>query len=144
VEDVQRALERWRLLTIPEVDRQQLTTAPDPAFPLVDLEQLREVTSQDTEEMREFVDLYLQQTAAEIVALQAAISAGCTRDVERLAHGCAGASMNRGMVALAPLFKELEHAAREGRLTDGAQWGATIAETFERTQRFLHTLQLPA
>ena len=94
--------------------------------------------------MRELVDLYLQQTAAEIVALQAAISAGYTRDVERLAHGCAGASMNCGMVGLAPLFKELEHDAREGRLTDGAQRCATIAEAFERTQRFLHTLQLPA
>ena len=52
--------------------------------------------------------------------------------------------MNCGMVGLAPLFKELEHAAREGRLTNGAQWCAAIAEAFERTQRFLHTLQLPA
>ena len=144
VEDLQRALERWRLSTIPEVDGQQLTPTPDLTFPPVDMERLREVTSQDTAEMRELVDLYLQQTAAEIVALQAAISAGYTRDVERLAHGCAGASMNCGMVGLAPLFKELEHAAREGRLTDGAQWCATIAEAFERTQRFLHTLQLSA
>ena len=144
VEDLQRALERWRPSTIPEVDRQQLTTAPDPAFPPVDLERLREVTGQDEQEMRELVDLYLQQTAAEIAELQAAISAGSTRDVERLAHGCAGASMNCGMVGIAPLFKELEHAAREDRLADGAQWCAAIAEAFERIKGFLQTSQLPA
>ena len=144
VEDLQRALERCRPPTIPEVDRRQLTTAPDPAFSPVDLERLREVTGQDEQEMRDLVNLYLQQTAAEIAELQAAISAGCARDVERLAHGCAGASMNCGMVGIAPLFKELEHAAREDRLTNGAQWCATIAEAFESTKRFLHTSQLLA
>jgi len=52
--------------------------------------------------------------------------------------------MNCGMVGIAPLFKELEHAAREDRLTDGAQWCAAIAEAFERIKGFLHTSQLPA
>jgi HPt (histidine-containing phosphotransfer) domain-containing protein len=63
--------------------------------------------------------------------------------VERLAHGCAGISMNCGMVGIAPLCKELEHAAREDRLTDGAQWCTAIAEAFERIKGFLHTSQLP-
>jgi response regulator RpfG family c-di-GMP phosphodiesterase len=143
VEDLQRALERWRPPPISEADGQQRTTAPAPAFPPVDLERLREVTGQDEQEMRELVDLYLQQTAADIAELQAAISAGSTRDVERLAHGCAGASMNCGMVGIAPLFQELEHAAREDRLTDGAQWCAAIAEAFERIKGFLHASQLP-
>jgi HPt (histidine-containing phosphotransfer) domain-containing protein len=128
----------------PSRGRLHHATAPAPAFPPVDLDRLREVTGQDEQEIRELVDLYLQQTAADIAELQAAISAGSTRDVERLAHGCAGASMNCGMVGIAPLFKELEHAAREDRLTDGALWCAAIAEAFERIKGFLHTSQLPA
>jgi HPt (histidine-containing phosphotransfer) domain-containing protein len=144
VEELQRVLERWRSATLLEADQHHLTTAPNPECPPIDMERLREVTGDDAQEMRELVDLYLQRTAAEITELQAAISVGLARDVERLAHGCAGASLNCGMVGIAPLFKELEHAAREDRLSNGAQWCAAMAEAFERIRDFLHTSRLPA
>jgi HPt (histidine-containing phosphotransfer) domain-containing protein len=141
---LQRSLERWRPATIPEDDRQQPTTSTDPvpdaAVPPVDLARLREVTGHNENEMRELVNLYLEQTATEIAELQVAISAGAMRDVERLAHGCAGASSNCGMVGIAPLFKELEHAAREGQLTNGAERCAALVEAFERTKSFLQSL----
>jgi two-component system sensor histidine kinase/response regulator len=141
---LQQSLERWQSPTIPEDDRQQPTTSPDPvpdaAVPPVDLAQLREVTGHNQHEMRELVNLYLEQTATEMAKLQVAISAGAMRDVERLAHGCAGASSNCGMVGIAPLFKELEHAAREGQLTNGAERCAVLVEAFERTKSFLQSL----
>jgi HPt (histidine-containing phosphotransfer) domain-containing protein len=141
---LQQSLERWRSPTIPEDDRQQRTTSPDPvpdaAVPPVDLARLREVTGHNESEMRELVNLYLEQTATEIAELQVAISSGAMRDVERLAHGCAGASSNCGMVGIAPLFKELELAAREGQLTDGDERYAALVGAFERTKSFLQSL----
>jgi HPt (histidine-containing phosphotransfer) domain-containing protein len=145
VEDLQRSLGHWRPPTIPEDHPQRLATSPAlvpaPAAPPVDLARLREVTGHNAHEMLELVDLYLEQTAMEIADLQGAISAGAMRDVERLAHGCAGASVNCGMVGMAPLFKELEHAAHAGQLADGAERYAGIVEAFERTKRFLQALQ---
>jgi HPt (histidine-containing phosphotransfer) domain-containing protein len=144
---LQQSLERWRPPPIPEDDRQQPTTSADPvpdaAVPPVDLARLREVTGHNENEMRELVNLYLEQTATEIAELQVAISAGAMRDVERLAHGCAGASSNCGMVGIAPLFRELEHAAREGQLTNGAERYAALVEAFERTKSFLQSLTSP-
>jgi CheY-like chemotaxis protein/HPt (histidine-containing phosphotransfer) domain-containing protein len=144
VEDLQRVLERWRQPMAPGAARHYLASAPQPTSPPVDLERLREVTGDDEQEMRALVELYLRQTAADIATLQAAISEASSRDVERLAHGCAGASLNCGMVGIAPLFKELERVARENRLSNGAQWCTALAEAFERIKDFLQTFQLPA
>jgi two-component system sensor histidine kinase/response regulator len=135
LEDLQQSLECWRPAAMPEAEK-SLTIASDAASAPVDLERLREVVGQDEQEIQELVELYLQQTAADIANLQAAISTGSTREVERLAHSCAGASVNCGMVGIAPLFKGLEDAAREGRLTNGAQWCAAVAEAFENILDF--------
>jgi HPt (histidine-containing phosphotransfer) domain-containing protein len=142
VEDLQRVLERWRPATQPEA-AQRLTTASDPASPPVDLNRLREVTGQNEQEMQELVELYLQQTAADIARLQAAIAAGSVREVERLAHGCAGASANCGMVGIAPLFKGLEQAASEDRLTNGTQWCTAVAMAFEHIRDFFQAYKTP-
>jgi two-component system sensor histidine kinase/response regulator len=142
LEHLQRVLERWRPAAQPEA-AQRLTTASDPASPPVDLKRLREVTGEDEQEMQELVELYLQQTAADIARLQAAIAAGSVREVERLAHCCAGASANCGMVGIAPLFKGLEQAASEDRLTNGTQWCAAVATAFEHIRDFFQAYKTP-
>jgi HPt (histidine-containing phosphotransfer) domain-containing protein len=142
VEDLQRVLERWRPVSTPEA-MQCLATASAPESPPVDLKCLWDVTGQDEHEMQELVALYLQQTAADIAKLYTAISAGSTRDVERPAHSCASTSAVCGMVGIAPLFKELEHVAREDRLTDGAHWYAAVAEAFENIKDFFRVSKIP-
>ncbi len=102
--------------------------APDPSEPLVDLERLTEFSGGSTTNLIEISDLYLVQTQEQIDRLDAALQQGDTAAVIRLAHNCAGASGVCGIVALEPLFRELEHLGREGR-ADGAP---ELLETLRR------------
>jgi response regulator RpfG family c-di-GMP phosphodiesterase len=136
-EDLQRVLKRWRPVAMP-TGAPCLPTVTDTLSLPVDLQHLREVSGQDEQEMQDLVELYLHQTAAGIAKLCTAIAAGSACEVERLAHSCASASTVCGMVAIAALFKELEHTAREDRLTNGAQWCAAVAEAFANIKDFFH------
>jgi HPt (histidine-containing phosphotransfer) domain-containing protein len=142
VEDLQRVSHRWQSVSMLQAT-QPLTTTSVPESSPVDLERLREIVGDDEQGMQELVALYLQQTAADLVKLQAALAGESARDVERLAHSCAGASASCGMVVITPLFKELVHAARDNRLTDGMRWCAAVVEAFEHIRHFFQTYWLP-
>jgi HPt (histidine-containing phosphotransfer) domain-containing protein len=117
LDDLRRILKRWQPLAM-LTGAPCLTTVTDTSLLPVDLQHLREVSGQDEQETQELVELYLHQTAADIAKLCTAIAARSACEVERLAHSCASTSTVCGMVAIATLFKELEHTARENRLTN--------------------------
>jgi PAS domain S-box-containing protein len=144
VEDLQRALERWGPAPVLQVELPLHPPALDRSCPPVNLKQLRAIAGQDEQEVRQLVDLYLQQTAVAIAELKVAVASGSAREVERLAHSCAGASLNCGMVGMARLFQRLERSAHEGRVADGDRWCIAIREAFEAITGFLHSASLPA
>ena len=76
--------------------------------PPVDMERLLDFANGDIENLRELVDLYLQQTSKQIVQLASAVEALSGDEVKRLAHSCAGASSTCGMTGITPLLRELE------------------------------------
>ena len=88
----------------------------DPGQPLVDFEQLHAATDGDAEVMRELVDLYFKQAGEIMAGLSAAAKAGDAAEMNHLAHKLAGSSLACGMCAAAPLMRQLEHNAREGRI----------------------------
>jgi two-component system sensor histidine kinase/response regulator len=143
VDELQRVLERWQAASTPHIDG-DLTIASEPDTPIVDLGQLREVVGQEAQEMQALVELYLRQTAEDIARLKAAIWTGSPRDVERIAHSCAGASANCGMVSIVLPLRELEQAARENRLTNAEQLYAAVAEAFQNIKDFFQTYKVPA
>jgi CheY-like chemotaxis protein/HPt (histidine-containing phosphotransfer) domain-containing protein len=104
----------------------------------VDLERLEEFSGGSQDSFAELVSLYLNQTTEQIQQMQAALSAGDLPRLSRLAHSCAGASSTCGMVAIAPLLRKLEMAAKAGEQTALAGLLADIKGEFARIQNFLN------
>lgn len=102
--------------------------------PPVDLGRMREVMRG---EVAEIVDMYLNETARSLKTLAPAIERGNAREVEMIAHSCAGASMTCGMDALVPPFRELEGVAREGCLDKALELLDEAKTQFERVSAFL-------
>ena len=139
-EDIREIIERWGLRahvaeTISEAPAK--TAAPAiaetparPQPPPVDMERLLDFANGDNENLRELVELYLQQTAKQVTQLTAAIGGRRADEVKRLAHSCAGASSTCGMVNISPMLRELERQGHEGlgakRRATGGGRGARV------------------
>jgi len=108
-----------------------------PVAPPVDMERLLDFANGDAQNLRELVDLYLQQTAKQITQLTSAIEARSGDEVKRLAHSCAGASSTCGMTTIAPLLRELERQGFEGLQPNAAQLARDTSREFDRIQAFL-------
>jgi histidine phosphotransfer protein HptB len=106
----------------------------------VDLEFLKDL-SDDPKEVREVVELYLQQTLGRIEILQKLMSGGTADEVMRLAHTCAGSSGMYGMKDIAPLFRELERIGRTGDLKQAPELVKKISSEFKRIEAFWETYQ---
>jgi HPt (histidine-containing phosphotransfer) domain-containing protein len=87
----------------------------DNPTPVLDLEQLREVTLDDAELMREILTTLLDDTALQMDALTSAIGERDPERCKRLAHYCKGACANVGANAAAEVLIRMEQhaAARE-------------------------------
>ena len=111
-EDIRQVIERWgpRVQVVEAANgepkcprkpgrpkRRPRRAQPAPAAPLpppVDMERLLDFANGDTENLRELVELYMQQTVKQIDQLAAAIKAGNADQVKHLAHSCAGAEFH--------------------------------------------------
>ena len=82
---------------------------------VLDLRQLREVTLDDEELMREILTSLVDDTANQMLLLDQAIRAQDRQQTMRLAHYSKGACANVGANALATQLKRLEHYAEAGR-----------------------------
>ena len=101
------------------------------------MERLIEFSNGNPENLRELIDLYLQQTTKQIEELKSAIDAGAADAVRRLAHSCAGASATCGMSPIASLLRELERQGHERQLATAGQLYAQVAAEFQRIRDFL-------
>ncbi|MDB6027515.1 MAG: Signal transduction histidine-protein kinase BarA [Verrucomicrobiales bacterium] len=86
--------------------------------PPVDTIRLLDLTDGDREEMREFVELYLQQTSEQLAGLKAAIEERAAEKIRLLAHTGAGASATCGITSMETLLREMEMCARNKTLND--------------------------
>jgi CheY-like chemotaxis protein len=105
--------------------------------PPVDMERLLDFANGDRANLRELVDLYLQQTVKQIMQLNAAVAARSAGEVRRLAHSCGGASSTCGMTGIVPLLRELERQGNDGLQPSATQLAADVTREFDRIRSFL-------
>jgi len=105
--------------------------------PPVDMERLLDFANGNPDNLRELVELYLQQTERQVEQLCAAVQGGAAEDTRRLAHSCAGASSTCGMAAIGSLLRELERQGAEGLQPGAAELAQDVRLEFERIRAFL-------
>jgi PAS domain S-box-containing protein len=105
--------------------------------PAVDVTRLHEAMGDTPEEFSEILDVYVTHMEESIEKLDAAVIARDHREVELIAHNCAGTSANCGMTALVAPLRELEHAGRAARLENASPLVAQTRLGFDRVREFL-------
>ena len=103
----------------------------DPTI-VLDRRQLRDITLDDAELMREVLTALLDDTGKHVPLLEAAISAQDPRKTMQLAHYCKGACANVGANAVAAVLKGLEQEASRSSFADCAVSLANLAHELER------------
>lgn len=81
------------------------------ATTVLDREQLRDITLNDEELMREILKALIDDTSRQIPLLESAIREGDSQKCVRLAHYSKGACANVGAAAAAEVLKAMEHHA---------------------------------
>ena len=84
---------------------------------ILDRDQLRDITLDDPELMREIVSMLIDDTSRQIQQLDSAIRGHDGPECKRLAHYSKGACANVGANAVAALFKRIEANASSGDFT---------------------------
>jgi HPt (histidine-containing phosphotransfer) domain-containing protein len=87
---------------------------------VLDIQQLREITLDDDELMREILASMMEDTATQMVLLDQAIRDHDPQRTMRLAHYSKGACANIGANAMAAQLKRLELHASAGRFDECA------------------------
>jgi len=86
--------------------------------PILDREQLRDITLNDEALMREILDALIDDTSRQMELLRLAISDQDAGRCARLAHYSKGACANVGASAAAAILKEIETKAAKGNFVD--------------------------
>ena len=102
----------------------------------VDLERLLEFSGGDTDNFKELVELYLNQTRNQLAEISQALNGGDPATASRIAHSCAGASATCGMVAIVPILRELEQSGKAGDLAVLPGLFQAAQTEFDRIQQF--------
>jgi HPt (histidine-containing phosphotransfer) domain-containing protein len=99
---------------------------------VLDREQLRDITMDDSELMRELLAALLEDTSNQVGLIEAAIRERDPIQCRRLAHYSKGACANMGANAVAAKFQEMEQRASSGDLD---QCGVSLAALAEELAR---------
>ncbi|HXH70194.1 MAG TPA: response regulator [Pyrinomonadaceae bacterium] len=140
VVELQNVLKRWQPSLAEKIHTTaspQGTSVRQPSS-LVDMDRLRDVTENDQELMRELIKIYLQQMSENLEKLKAAVEAGASDEIKRLAHTMLGGSATCGMNAVVASLRQLEQVDYgAGRTSDAAALVVRVEQDFERTKEFL-------
>jgi HPt (histidine-containing phosphotransfer) domain-containing protein len=85
---------------------------------VLDREQLRDITLDDEDLMREILVALIDDTSSQIRLLESAIREEDSQKCMRLAHYSKGACANVGANAAAALLKHIEHEAGKGQFPE--------------------------
>jgi CheY-like chemotaxis protein/HPt (histidine-containing phosphotransfer) domain-containing protein len=141
-ETLKSTLERWvpsyRPVQPADPEGQRPNPIPNTGAP-ADMDRLLEFSDHDEASLRELLTLYLTQTREQLDRIRAAIQGNAPRNVERLAHSCAGSSATCGMHPILAPLRALELLAGTGRLEGALPLHNQISGEFQRITDFLET-----
>jgi HPt (histidine-containing phosphotransfer) domain-containing protein len=98
---------------------------------VLDLAQLKEITMNDDELMREVLGVMLDDTGSQLLLLDAAIQAGDLPSCRRLAHYSRGACANVGAGRAAAVCLRLEQSANSGEIAACSQSLAALRDELD-------------
>lgn len=111
---------------------------------LVNLKYIEELTDGDHKALAHLVRVYLRETQLDLKKIEKSLVEGQRAEVQRLAHGCKGASGLYGITALVHPLDEMEHLAKDGHLHNIHPWLEEAKRLFARIEEglesFLKTL----
>jgi HPt (histidine-containing phosphotransfer) domain-containing protein len=106
--------------------------SPSNTVAVLDREQLREITLNDEELMREIVAALIDDTSRQIELLDAAIREEDSKRCVRLAHYSKGACANVGANAAAALLKNIEKKAASNEFGECTRSLSALAAEVDR------------
>jgi PAS domain S-box-containing protein len=121
--ELETALKKWAPVRNPE--------AP------VDLQRLRDICGDAPEAMRTVADLYLEQGAELLPAMEMAIRNNDAKHVCSIAHRLRGASLSCGTNSIVPFLSELEELGNSGNLTAASVVYKKASSQFAEIRSFL-------
>jgi len=105
----------------------------------VDLQRLRDVCGDAPGTMRRLVQLYLEQGAELLPAMETAIRNNDAKDLSSIAHRFRGASLSCGSNSIVPFLSELEQLGNSGDLTVASLAYEKASSEFDRIRSFLES-----
>ncbi|MGV3775003.1 MAG: Hpt domain-containing protein [Verrucomicrobiales bacterium] len=111
--------------------------ANDFSSPPVDMDRLRDFTDGTSENLRELINLYIDQTDIYLTELKTAADAGDPNQVRRIAHSAAGSSATCGMTALAAFLRTIEQAAEGSSLDEALLTLPHALAEYDRVKAYL-------
>jgi HPt (histidine-containing phosphotransfer) domain-containing protein len=99
---------------------------------VLDREQLRDVTLEDEELMRQLLAVLIEDTQRQIPLLEVAIRGLDAPQCARLAHYCKGACANLGAQAAAAVLESIERYAIHGSVEECAAQLVLLAAEVDR------------
>jgi HPt (histidine-containing phosphotransfer) domain-containing protein len=102
---------------------------------VLDREQLRDITMDDAELMRELLAALLEDTSNQFGLIESAIKDRDSNRCRRLAHYSKGACANVGAVAAAARFRALEVDAAEGEFDKCSRSLTALANELDRLRK---------
>lgn len=111
----------------------------DPSL-ILDRSQLRDITLDDEELMREVLTALIEDTSRQIGLLETAIRDQDPERCKRLAHYCKGACANVGANAAAAVLRRMEEEALSNDFIHCAESLAALGEELERLRTAAQTL----
>jgi polar amino acid transport system substrate-binding protein len=124
-EELEAALKKW----VPTRN----TNAP------VDLQRLRDVCGHAPDTMRKIADLYLEQGAELLPAMETAIRNNDAKDLGSIAHRFRGASLSCGSNSIVPFLNELEQMGNSGNLEAASAVYEKASSQFDRIRSFFES-----
>ena len=107
----------------------------------VSLQRIREATMGDEEFMAELIDIYLDDSPAQISALRDAIEGREGEVAASAAHRLKGSSGNLGADSLAALCRRVEESGRENRVEEMPGLLKDIEREFSRVKEYLSAVR---
>jgi len=105
----------------------------------VDLQRLRDVCGDAPGTMRRLADLYLEQGAELLPAMEVAIRNNDAKDLSSIAHRFRGASLSCGSNSIVPFLNELEQLGKSGDLAVASVAYEKASSEFARIRSFLES-----
>jgi HPt (histidine-containing phosphotransfer) domain-containing protein len=108
--------------------------------PVLDLEQLKNITMDDADLMRDILSTLISDTSDQLQALERALSQADAKEAVRVAHYSKGACANVGAESTARILQEIERKAAAGDLNSCEASLPALHQEFQKLQTEAATL----